>query len=47
MKEYFIGFAIGFVICIIMVNSWHKRVAKRGYLSIDDKVYEVKVKEQE
>lgn len=45
MRECFIGFTIGFIICIIMVNSWHKRVAKRGYISIDDKMYEVKLKE--
>lgn len=46
MSSYIIGFCVGFVICMAMINSYHKRIAERGYMSIEDKLYEVKLKDK-
>lgn len=42
---FIIGFCFGLFICVLMMNSYHKRIAKRGYMITDDKLYEVKIKE--
>lgn len=46
MSNIIAGFCIGFIVCLIMVNNYHKRVVDRGYLSVDDKMYEVKLKDK-
>lgn len=45
MTEGIIGFCVGFTVCVIMLNSYHKRIADRGYMSVNDKIYEVKLKD--
>lgn len=41
---FIIGICLGFFICVILTNDYHKRIAKRGFFSINDKLYEVKIK---
>lgn len=45
MKEVLIGFFIGFGLCIFLMSCYHSRIAKRGYMSIHDKLYDVKIRE--
>lgn len=39
---FIIGIAIGFILCVLAINNHHKEVAKRGYISIENKLYKVK-----
>jgi hypothetical protein len=46
MDKFIIGLILEFLLCLFMMNSYHTRIAKRGYLIIDDYLYEVKLKDK-
>lgn len=42
---FIIGICLGFFICVCLTNNYHEKIAKRGFFSVNDKLYEVNLKE--
>ena len=37
-----LGFGLGFMLCVIMMSNYHKRLVDRVYMIIEDKLYIIK-----
>ena len=35
------GFAVGFWVCFVSMQGLHKRIIKRGHMTVNDKIYDV------
>ena len=47
MYIFIIGICLGFFVCILMMGAYQKRIVDRGYISVGDKLYDVKLKVKE